>query len=98
MGPLTVTVNALVAPTWDAMREIVAENPNAVGYLIAPGLDTALKPLTVTGPDGKPLNLRLLVAAQAAHSPSGPARDFLAWAQSPAGQAAVARRHEPYQP
>jgi phosphate transport system substrate-binding protein len=98
IGPLTVTVNARVAPTWDAMREIVAQNPNALGYLIAPRLDTGLKPLTVTGPDGAPLNLRLLIAAQASQSPTGSARDFLAWVQSPEGQAAVARRHDPYQP
>jgi hypothetical protein len=76
----------------------VAENPNAVGYLIAPKLDSALKPLTLAGADGTPLKLRVLIAAEAAQSPSGAARDFLAWAQSPAGQAAVARRHEPYQP
>jgi phosphate transport system substrate-binding protein len=98
MEPLTVTVNALVAPTWDAMREIVAQNPNAAGYLIAPKLDPSVKPLTVTGPDGAPLNLRLLVAAEATGQPSGAARDFLAWAQSPAGQAAIARRHEAYKP
>jgi phosphate transport system substrate-binding protein len=98
MGPLTVTVNALVAPTWDAMREIVAENPNALGYLIAPKLDATLKSLTLTGADGAPVNLRILAAAEAAQSPTGAARDFLAWAQSPAGQAAIARRHEAYKP
>jgi phosphate transport system substrate-binding protein len=98
MGPLTVTVNALVAPTWDAMREIVAENPNAAGYIIAPKLDPSLKPLTITGPDGAPLSLRLLIAAEAASQPNGAARDFLAWAQTAAGQAAVARRHEAYNP
>jgi hypothetical protein len=98
MGPLTVTVNALVAPTWEAMREIVAENPNALGYVIAPKLDATLKPLTLTGADGAPVTLRILAAAEAVQSPTGAARDFLAWAQSPAGQAAIARRHEPYKP
>jgi ABC-type phosphate transport system substrate-binding protein len=94
MGVLTVTVNALVAPTWDAMRELVAGGPNSIGYLMTAGLDSSVKPLVVTDADGVRLDLRLLAAAEAAGPPSGPARDFLAWAQSPAGQAAVADRHE----
>ena len=95
LGPLTVTVNALTAPTWDAMRAIVAQNPNALGYLIAPLSDNTIKPLGLTGPGGAPLALRLLAVAESAHDPTGPARDFLAWVQTPAGQTIVARRHEP---
>jgi ABC-type phosphate transport system substrate-binding protein len=93
IGPLTVTTSALVAPTWAAMRQLVAANPGAIGYLIAPEMDATVKPLPLTDADGTPLALRRLVVAEAATDPSGAARNFLAWAQGPAGQAAVARRN-----
>ena len=94
LGPLTVTTSALVAPTWAAMRQLVGQNPAAIGYLIGPEIDATVKPLALLDAAGQPLLLRLLVVAQAPSDPTGAARAFLAWAQSPAGQAAVARRNE----
>jgi phosphate transport system substrate-binding protein len=88
-GPVTVTTNALVAPNWAAMRQLVSANPGAIGYLIAPEIDATVKLLPLQGANGAPLPLRLLAVAEAAGEPSGAARSFLAWAQSPAGQAAV---------
>ncbi len=93
-GPITVTASALVAPTWAAMRQLVAANPGAVGYLIAPELDGTVKPLALQDAQGAPLALRLLAVAEAASEPSGAARNFLAWAQGPVGQAAVGMRNE----
>jgi len=87
-----------VAPTWAAMRQLVGQNPSAIGYLIGPEMDGTVKALPLVDANGAPVPLRLLVVAQAATDPTGPARDFLAWAQSPAGQAAVAPRNGALQP
>jgi ABC-type phosphate transport system substrate-binding protein len=89
----TVMPNALVAPTWEAMAALVAEDPYAVGYVIGPVLDDRLKPLQLTDAEGQVVAMQLLVVAVAAGEPSGAARGFLAWAQGAAGQAVVAQRH-----
>lgn len=83
------TPNALVAPTWDAMAALVRENPGALGYLPEPLLNSGLKAIRLD------TDWRVLLVAVAPAEPTGPARDFLAWAQSAAGQAVVAARHEP---
>jgi phosphate transport system substrate-binding protein len=82
------SANSLVAPTWDAMREAVSQNPGAVGYLPAPELDASVKVVSVDTP------MRVLIVAVASREPSGPAREFVAWVQSAAGQAIVAQRYE----
>jgi ABC-type phosphate transport system substrate-binding protein len=94
MGPLTVTTSALVAPTWGAMRQLLGQNSNAIGYLIGPEVDATVTPLALQGPDGSPVPLRILAVAEAASDPAGAARAFLAWAQSPDGQAAAGKRNE----
>lgn len=81
--------SALVAPTWDAMQALVGGDPGAVGYLPTAELSSAVRVLD------QPAALRALVVAVALAEPSGPARDFLAWAQSDAGQAVVEARYEP---
>jgi len=82
-----LTPNALIAPGWDAMRALVAETPGALGYL--PESDLAgLKAVSLD------IELSALIMAVASAEPIGPARDFLAWVQSEAGQAVVAQRHE----
>jgi DNA-binding transcriptional LysR family regulator len=83
-----VTPNALVAPTWAAMREAVSADPLAMGYLPGPELDSSIKSLIL---DVEP---RALIVAVAPVEPVGPARDFLAWAQSEEGQRVVAQRYE----
>jgi phosphate transport system substrate-binding protein len=93
-----VTPNARLAPTWDALRALVAENPNAIGYLIGPALDESVRALVLRA-EGQPApDLRLLLVAAAAGEPAGPARDFVAWAQGADGQAVVALRHAPLPP
>ncbi len=82
------TLSALVAPTWEAMREAVSQNPNAIGYLPAPELNGSVKRIEMDA------NWRALIVAVAPGEPIGPARDFLAWAQNEAGQAVVAKRFE----
>ncbi len=84
----TISNNTLVAPTWEAMREAVSQDINAIGYLPAPELDATVRPLSLDA------EWRALVVAAAVNEPAGPARDFLAWAQSEAGQAVVGERYE----
>jgi ABC-type phosphate transport system substrate-binding protein len=81
--------SALVAPTWAAMLELVAQTPGAIGYLPDFAVGPSVKAVRL------PAALRALIVAVAAAEPSGSARDFLAWAQSAPGQAIVDRRHEP---
>jgi phosphate transport system substrate-binding protein len=83
------TLDALVAPSWAAMREAVSQNPNAIGYLPSPELDATVKPVIVDA------GWRALIVAVAAREPTGPARDFLAWAQSEKGQKVVEERYQP---
>lgn len=80
--------NTLVAPTWAAMRELIQQNPGAVGYLPAPEVDGAIKTVEMEG------DLRVLIVAVAQAEPVGAAREFLGWVQSPAGQAVVAEQYE----
>jgi ABC-type phosphate transport system substrate-binding protein len=83
------TLNALVAPSWAAMRAAVGQNPQAIGYLPAPEIEAGMRALQLDTP------LRALIVAAAPRSPAGAARDFLAWAQSAEGQAIVAQRYDP---
>jgi phosphate transport system substrate-binding protein len=89
LGEAEVTLNALVAPTWAAMRTLVGESAGALGYLPRSELDNSVKALSLEA------ELWALIAATAPAEPAGAARAFLAWAQSEAGQAVVARRHQP---
>jgi phosphate transport system substrate-binding protein len=81
-------LTALVAPDWAAMRQAVSENPAAIGYLPAPEGVASVKAV------GLDVTLRALLVAVAPREPTGAARSFLAWAQSAAGQAVIARRYE----
>ena len=83
------TLNARVTPTWAAMRALVSQTPEAIGYLPAPEVDASVRALA--GETG----WRALVAAVAPAPPGEAARAFLAWVQSAAGQAVVARRYQP---
>lgn len=80
--------SARLAPTWAAMRELVAESPGAIGFVPVPELSGEVKVVELDA------ELRALLVATALSEPTGPARDFLAWAQSEAGQRVVAQRFE----
>jgi DNA-binding transcriptional LysR family regulator len=82
------TSNALVAPTWAAMREAVSQNLNAIGYLPLPELDATVQPI------GLDSEVRALIVALAPSEPTGLARDFLVWAQGEEGQRVVAKRYK----
>jgi ABC-type phosphate transport system substrate-binding protein len=80
---------ALLAPSWAAMREIIGGDTNTLGYLPRAEVDASVKALDVEA------DLQLPLVAMSATEPSGPARDFLAWLQSPTGQAVVAQKYTP---
>ena len=82
------TRSALLAPSWAAMREAVGGDTNTIGYLPRAEVDSAVKVLSVDA------GLRTLISAMSATEPTGLARDFLVWIQSPAGQAVVAQRFQ----
>jgi hypothetical protein len=70
------------------MRTLVGGDVYALGYLPEAELSSAVRVLD------QPAELRALIVAAAEGEPTGPARDFLAWAQSAAGQAVVRERYE----
>ena len=86
------TLNALVAPSWAAMRAAVSQNPAAIGYLPGPELDAGVRSITLEQP------MRALIVAVAPQALAGASRDFLAWAQSEAGQEVVAQKYEAVRP
>ncbi len=96
--PAAVTPSARLAPTWGAMRELIGGNTGGLGYLIGPELADFVRPMPMLTAEGQPAEFSALIVAVAPADPAGPARDFLAWVQSPAGQAILAVRHAPLDP
>jgi hypothetical protein len=88
----SITRSALIAPTWAAARELLAQSQGALTLLPEFELVDSVKVIAMDAPP------RVLIAAVAPMEPGGPARDFLTWAQSEAGQAAVAQRYERFVP
>lgn len=75
LGGAEVMPSARLAPTWAALREIVAGDAGAISYLPEAWLDDTVRP--IAGPDP----VQALVAAVAPAEPDGAARDFLVWVQ-----------------
>lgn len=102
MGERRTTRTALVAPSSAAMVEIVARQPGSLGYVSLGWVDSRVvllpidnvlpTPQTVAA-NTYPLRTTLFIAGLG--EPQGPLRAFIAWAQSPEGQAVVARRYAP---
>ncbi len=81
------TLQARIAPTWQTLRQSVAADPHALGYLPESEITPEVHPMQLD------TEMRLLVAAYALAEPAGPVRDFVAWAQSQPGQMVVGARH-----
>ena len=99
MGGRPITLNARLAASGDAVLAIVGQESGAIGYVSTGLLDSRVRPLTINGiPVGNgegsyPFQTTILIVGTT--EPQGDYRDFFAWAQSPAGQAIVARRYLP---
>jgi phosphate transport system substrate-binding protein len=99
MGNARVALTALLAPSTDAMLNLVAEDPLAVGYVPASRVDGRVRTLTVDGvppaPEAiaaglYPLTRAYYLAMLA--EPQGAARAFTQWVLSPEGQAILQRQ------
>ncbi|NPV84501.1 MAG: hypothetical protein HPY45_00650 [Anaerolineae bacterium] len=64
-----------IAPGAAAMRQAVAENPQALGYLPRRWLDASLKPVRI--PDAQDVDLSLPILAAVRSEPQGKMRDWL---------------------
>ena len=89
LGVSALAPDTQLAPDWAAARLLIAQTVGAIGILPASEVDSTVKAV--------PLDRTITVSleAVASQTPTGPAYDFLAWAQSPAGQVVVGRRHVP---
>ncbi len=97
MRDARVTLTALLAPTSDAVRDVVGSDPLAVGYMSTAWLDGDVRALTIEGvpPANEaiaaglyPLSRDLFLATVG--EPQGMARTFIQWMLGPQGQNIVA--------
>jgi phosphate transport system substrate-binding protein len=105
MGERRTTTLAQVAPSNEAMRDMVRYNPNAIGYLSTAYQNALIKTVAVDNVLPTPETLRnntyplrstLFIVGE--QEPEGEYRLFIAWIQSPAGQTVVARYYTPLSP
>ncbi len=87
LGVAALVPEARLVPDWPTARLVIAQTPGALGLLPKAEVTADVRVLTA----GSALTVTLEARANA--EPTGPARVFLAWAQSPQGQAVVAKRH-----
>ncbi len=99
-----VTLNAVIAPSAQAMLEQVSTTPTAIGYISMGYRPTGVKLLAIEGVLPTPLTATnrtyplyrtlYFVAAQEPDAESEkPLRDFVAWVLGPQGQAVVGQRY-----
>ena len=95
-----VTPTAVVMPSSEAVREFVADNPQAIGYISMGFLSPGVKAVKVNGVEPSPETVRqgkyplvrpflLLTRPELSQE----IRAFIEFILSPAGQAIVGRRH-----
>lgn len=91
-----VTLTALLAPTGDAVLELVGGDPLAVGYISAARLNQSVRALAIESvPPTKetimaevyPLTYKLYLATRG--EPEGATRDFIQWVLNAQGQGIV---------
>lgn len=102
MGDRQTTRAARLAPSSAAMVGSVARTPGAIGYVSMSYLDDSVRAIPINGvlpaletvyDNSYPLRSTIFVAG--AREPEGAFRAFIGWAQSPEGQAVVARSYAP---
>jgi phosphate transport system substrate-binding protein len=102
MGQRLTTRAAQIAPSSVAMRTSIARTLGGIGYLSVGHLDESVRAVPIDGvlptldniaANAYPLRATLFVVGQ--REPRSDFRAFIAWVQSPAGQAVVASRYAP---
>ncbi len=98
-----VTQQARLAPSSQAMLDIVSQNRGAIGYISLGEIDSSVHVValegvlpTPGGPEQYPLRSPLYIIGRTA--PVAPYLPFFAWVQGQQGQAIVARRFTPLPP
>jgi ABC-type phosphate transport system substrate-binding protein len=93
-------IGTLVEPTNEALLETVAAEPGAIGYTMIGALDDRVAAVVIDGVEPTPNNagsqnypLSTPLYFVAAEEPQGELRAFLAWLQSPAGQAILSDKY-----
>jgi phosphate transport system substrate-binding protein len=105
MGGSPTMPGAQIAPNSQAMAELVAREPGAIGYVSLSQIGTGLRVVPINGvlPSADtvydrtyPLRTLLYVVGRAEPLDDAQAmRAFIGWIQSPEGQAVVGRRYAP---
>lgn len=102
MSNLPTTPNARLATSSSAVIDIVAQQPDAIGYVSLAYLDSRVQALALDGVTSTPDSivsgrypLTSAVTFTALEQPTGPAEDLLTWLLSDDGQAVVAQRYTP---
>ncbi len=103
LGGLPATGAARLALSDAAMLALVRADPGAIGFVSLTAVDTSVRPIAVEGvnpttPAAEGYPLRTTILAVAATPPEDAYLSFLAWVQSPAGQAIVAHHYTPLEP
>lgn len=102
MGQRRITRNARVVVSDASMIDFIATTPGAIGYASQASVDPRVKLITLDHhrPDQDAIlsnqyPLRAIVFIMGKHPPQAAYREFIAWIQSPAGQAVVSRNYVP---
>jgi phosphate transport system substrate-binding protein len=110
LGKRQITFNALLAPTGEAMLNIVAQTPGAIGYLSMARISGAVRVMPVAGSVGDqpvipspqtvadgsyPLRTPLLVVGSQPPTPGDGYYEFIVWAQQKQGQRIIAESFAP---
>lgn len=99
-----VTLNAIIAPSAQAVVDIVGNTPAAIGYVSMAHRPAGVKMMGVEGVLPTPLTaadrsyplhrtLYFVASQEPQPGPRGHVRDFVAWVLGPAGQAVVGRHY-----
>jgi phosphate transport system substrate-binding protein len=93
MGKTEISLAALVQDSNGAIRQVVADDPNAIGYISLGLVNDRVKPLMIDGVGANVENIRKLrykfvrpFLFVFRNNPRGMAKDFLAYILSPGGQ------------
>jgi phosphate transport system substrate-binding protein len=102
MGERQTTQTAQIAPSSSAVATSVARQAGSIGYISASALDTLVQTMKVDGIEPTQANiyqntypLRTTLFFAGPGEPADDLRAFIAWVQSPDGQAIVARHYAP---
>lgn len=102
MGQRPVTRAARLVSSDEGMLQVIAATPGSIGYVSLANVDERVSTLsidgvvptlTTVGDNTYPLRSTIYVAGLV--EPTGVYRAFIAWVQSPAGQAIIGQRYSP---